>query len=38
VSQRAEFVNVPSFSAKFAAGSRKTSVWIFDGLSVFWSV
>src|ERR1051325_5648145 len=30
-SQRAELVKVPSFSAKFAAGSRNTSVWIWDG-------
>src|ERR1051326_8979404 len=31
--QRAEFVNVPSFSAKFAAGRRKTSVpiWFAGG-------
>ena len=29
-SQRAEFVKVPSFSAKSEAGSRKTSVWIFE--------
>ena len=30
-SHRAEFVNVPSFSAKPEQGSWNTSVWIWDG-------
>ena len=35
--QRAEFVKVPSFSAKPEAGSWKTSVWIFEASGVPYS-
>src|SRR5262249_17144357 len=37
-SQRAELVNVPSFSANDAAGRRNTSVWIFDGSAPSYSL
>src|SRR6266511_978725 len=37
-SQRAEVVKVPSFLAKSAAGSRKTSVWILEASGPSYSL
>ncbi len=36
-SQRPEFTSDPSSSAKQPEGSRKTSVWIFDGSTSLYS-